>query len=106
MKNCKCHHEAQHNHLVDHCKSGCRCFDKEESPRVHVSIDCCVVVDLEAVPTLPLATSIIVEPADADDWELVELHADHMEEQILNQVSCYVLLPLLSKLMLTVLKCC
>lgn len=45
------------------------------------------MVDLEAVPTLPLATSIIVEPADADDWELVELHADHMEEQILNQVS-------------------
>jgi peroxin-1 len=44
------------------------------------------VVDLEAVPTLPLASAVTIEPADADDWELVELHAEHMEEQILNQV--------------------
>lgn len=44
------------------------------------------MVDLEAVPDLPVASSVTVEPADSDDWELVELHAHHMEEQILNQV--------------------
>jgi len=43
------------------------------------------VVDLEAVPEVPAAASVTVEPADSDDWELVELHAGHMEEQILNQ---------------------
>eukprot|EP00208_Stichococcus_sp_RCC1054_P007212 CAMPEP_0206141208 /NCGR_PEP_ID=MMETSP1473-20131121/12132_1 /ASSEMBLY_ACC=CAM_ASM_001109 /TAXON_ID=1461547 /ORGANISM="Stichococcus sp, Strain RCC1054" /LENGTH=672 /DNA_ID=CAMNT_0053535677 /DNA_START=68 /DNA_END=2082 /DNA_ORIENTATION=+ len=44
------------------------------------------VVDLEAVPDLPVASTVTVEPADSDDWELVELHAHHMEEQILNQM--------------------
>lgn len=27
-----------------------------------------------------------MEPASEDDWELVEIHAGHMEEQMLNQV--------------------
>ena len=34
-----------------------------------------------------MASSISVEPASEDDWELVEIHAGFMEEQMLNQVS-------------------
>jgi len=29
---------------------------------------------------------VAVEPASEDDWELVEIHANLMEEQLLNQV--------------------
>ena len=36
---------------------------------------------------VPTATQVEVEPASEDDWELVELHAGYMEEQMLNQVS-------------------
>lgn len=36
---------------------------------------------------VPAAVSVTVEPASSDDWEIVELHADYMEEQLLNQVS-------------------
>ena len=39
-----------------------------------------------------MASSISVEPASEDDWELVEIHAGYMEEQMLNQVSCILLL--------------
>ena len=35
---------------------------------------------------VPEAQKVSVEPADSSDWELVELHAEHMEEQLLNQV--------------------
>eukprot|EP00842_Homolaphlyctis_polyrhiza_P001976 jgi/Hompol1/277/HPOL_002470-RA len=35
---------------------------------------------------VPVATSISVEPASADDWEILELHAAYLEEQILNQL--------------------
>lgn len=35
---------------------------------------------------MPDATLLTVEPASEDDWELIEIHADHMEEQLLNQV--------------------
>lgn len=44
------------------------------------------LVALRALPEVPLATSVSVEPADADDWEQVELNAEYMEEQLLNQV--------------------
>ena len=44
------------------------------------------LVALCAMPEVPLATSVSVEPADADDWEQVELNAEYMEEQLLNQV--------------------
>lgn len=44
------------------------------------------VVDLEAVPDVAVAASVTVEPASSDDWEVIERQADHMEEQILNQV--------------------
>lgn len=32
-----------------------------------------------------MASRLAVEPASEDDWELVELNADYMEEQMLNQ---------------------
>lgn len=44
------------------------------------------LVGLRALPEVPLATSVSVEPANADDWEQVELNAEYMEEQLLNQV--------------------
>ncbi|BDA47966.1 probable peroxisome biogenesis factor 1 [Coccomyxa sp. Obi] len=44
------------------------------------------LVALRALPEVPLASSVSVEPADADDWEQVELNAEYMEEQLLNQV--------------------
>lgn len=41
---------------------------------------------IRAVPDVPPALSVIVEPNSPDDWELVEMNADYMEEQLLNQV--------------------
>ena len=38
---------------------------------------------------VPEAKALSVEPASEDDWELVEIHADYMEEQLLNQVRFY-----------------
>jgi SpoVK/Ycf46/Vps4 family AAA+-type ATPase len=34
---------------------------------------------------LPPAASVTLEPASADDWEVVELNSDFIEEQLLNQ---------------------
>lgn len=45
-----------------------------------------MTVSLRALPEVPLATDVSVEPANVDDWEQVELNADYMEEQLLNQV--------------------
>lgn len=38
------------------------------------------------MPHVPLATSVIVEPASVDDWEMVECNAQLLEEQLLTQV--------------------
>lgn len=38
------------------------------------------------VPKIPLATIINVVPFEEDDWEILELHAGYLEEQLLNQV--------------------
>eukprot|EP00884_Botryococcus_braunii_P019130 jgi/Botrbrau1/5900/Bobra.0366s0078.1 len=43
-------------------------------------------VAVRALPNVPAALSVTVEPSSPDDWELVEMNADHMEEQLLNQV--------------------
>ena len=43
-------------------------------------------VSLRAVPECPAAASVAVEPANSDDWEQVELNAEYMEDQLLNQV--------------------
>ena len=39
-----------------------------------------MLVTLRALPECPLASSVSVEPASADDWEQVELNAEYMEE--------------------------
>ena len=45
-------------------------------------------VDVVPAPSssLPVAESISVEPANADDWEVVELNAGYLEENALSQV--------------------
>lgn len=45
-------------------------------------------VDVVPAPSssLPVAESISVEPANADDWEVVELNAGYLEEHALSQV--------------------
>ena len=43
-------------------------------------------VRLRALPApLPAALAVELEPAGPDDWEILELHAGHVEEQLLNQ---------------------
>lgn len=44
---------------------------------------------VRALPDVPAALSVTVEPSSPDDWELVEMNADHMEEQLLNQVGSW-----------------
>jgi peroxin-1 len=43
-------------------------------------------VALRALPEAPQAVSVTVEPASEDDWEVVQLNAEYLEEQLLNQV--------------------
>ena len=44
------------------------------------------LVRVHALPKTPVASRVSVEPANVDDWEQVELNAEFMEEQLLNQV--------------------
>eukprot|EP01133_Synstelium_polycarpum_P015193 gene15193-17979_t len=44
-------------------------------------------VSVRASTKIAMATSVLVEPATSDDWEVLELHADYLEEQLLNQVN-------------------
>ena len=43
-------------------------------------------VDAQIRRDIESATRIDVEPVAHDDWEIIELHAEHLEEQLLNQV--------------------
>eukprot|EP00899_Mesostigma_viride_P012537 jgi/Mesvir1/21284/Mv21678-RA.2 len=43
-------------------------------------------VRLTACRDVPPAVSVSIEPASADDWEMLELNKDYVEEQLLNQV--------------------
>lgn len=43
-------------------------------------------VAVRPLPGLPQAVSVTVEPASEDDWEVVQLNAEYLEEQLLNQV--------------------
>lgn len=45
-----------------------------------------VVVEVRLRKDVAAATRISVEPVSEDDWEVVELNAEHLEEQLLNQV--------------------
>ncbi len=45
-----------------------------------VRVEAHIRIDVE------VASRIDVEPVAHDDWEIIELHAEHLEEQLLNQV--------------------
>lgn len=45
-------------------------------------------VDVQAVTDVPAAVSATVEPANMDDWEVVEANAEYLTDQMLNQASC------------------
>ncbi|KAF7970317.1 hypothetical protein HWV62_24390 [Athelia sp. TMB] len=44
------------------------------------------VVEIGLLHDLPLAKSVGTEPVSADDWEIIELHAGHVEDTLLGQV--------------------
>ncbi|KAI0262607.1 AAA-domain-containing protein [Gloeopeniophorella convolvens] len=44
------------------------------------------VVEVGMLYDLPTAKSVATEPLTADDWEILELHADHVESTLLSQV--------------------
>ena len=46
-----------------------------------------MLVRVHALQGTPIASRVSVEPANVDDWEQVELNAEFMEEQLLNQVN-------------------
>ncbi|EJD40467.1 AAA-domain-containing protein [Auricularia subglabra TFB-10046 SS5] len=44
------------------------------------------IVEIGLLHDLPVATQVATEPRTADDWEIMELHANYMEESLLSQV--------------------
>ncbi|KAJ7125012.1 P-loop containing nucleoside triphosphate hydrolase protein [Mycena epipterygia] len=44
------------------------------------------LVEIGLVYDLSLATSVATEPLTADDWEIIDLHASHVETTLLSQV--------------------
>ncbi|KAH8996318.1 AAA-domain-containing protein [Lactarius akahatsu] len=44
------------------------------------------VVEIGLLYDLPTAKSVATEPLTPDDWEILELHADHVESTLLSQV--------------------
>ena len=72
-------------HFAESVRPDCPLAVRNTSSGVRISGR--VQVDVRVVPDVPAAVSATVEPASSDDWELVELHANHMEQQLLNQAS-------------------
>lgn len=44
------------------------------------------VLELGLVHNLPIASSVSTEPVSSDDWEILELHAQYVEDNLLSQV--------------------
>ncbi|KAI0249217.1 P-loop containing nucleoside triphosphate hydrolase protein [Lactifluus subvellereus] len=44
------------------------------------------IVEVGLLHDLPTATSVATEPLTPDDWEILELHAEHVESTLLSQV--------------------
>ncbi|KAJ7287329.1 P-loop containing nucleoside triphosphate hydrolase protein [Mycena rebaudengoi] len=44
------------------------------------------LVEIGLVHDLPLATSVGTEPLTSDDWEIIDIHASHVESTLLSQV--------------------
>ncbi|KZV94281.1 AAA-domain-containing protein, partial [Exidia glandulosa HHB12029] len=45
-----------------------------------------VMVEIGLLHDLPVAKHVATEPCSADDWEIIELHANYIEESLLSQV--------------------
>lgn len=45
------------------------------------------MVQVKVVSNLPKATMVTIEPDTEDDWEVLELNAEHAEQAILKQVA-------------------
>lgn len=45
------------------------------------------IVTLAAVPDAPVAAQVMVQPHSVDDWEVVEIHANFIEEHLLAQIA-------------------
>ena len=54
--------------------SGCRCSHSLRATQVRADL------------SVPAAVTVTVEPANTDDWEVVEQNAEYLEDQILTQV--------------------
>ncbi|CAK5281813.1 unnamed protein product [Mycena citricolor] len=44
------------------------------------------IVEIGLVHDLSMATSVATEPLTSDDWEIIEIHASHVESTLLSQV--------------------
>ncbi|KAJ7209658.1 P-loop containing nucleoside triphosphate hydrolase protein, partial [Mycena pura] len=44
------------------------------------------IVEIGLIHDLPLATSVATEPLTPDDWEIIDIHASHVESNLLSQV--------------------
>ncbi|KAI9457841.1 P-loop containing nucleoside triphosphate hydrolase protein [Boletus coccyginus] len=44
------------------------------------------IVEIGLLYDLPFASSVATEPLTADDWEIIEIHASHVESTLLSQV--------------------
>ncbi|EGO02902.1 hypothetical protein SERLA73DRAFT_102940 [Serpula lacrymans var. lacrymans S7.3] len=44
------------------------------------------VVEIGLLHDLPLASTVATEPLTSDDWEIIEIHASHVESTLLSQV--------------------
>lgn len=60
---------------------------KNSNPQIETSLESCLVkITLLRSPPLPTATKIEVTPLTPDDWEILSLHAEEIEGNMLGQV--------------------
>jgi hypothetical protein len=71
------------------CLPLCSVFDSPCSlvPSLHPG--CTQAVDVMPVNNVPAARSATVEPANVDDWEVVEANAEYLTDNMLNQVDVH-----------------
>lgn len=70
------------------------CGSSSSSPAIQIAQEfaACIgllngtIVQVRAIPNVPKATLVTIEPVTEDDWEVVELNAQSAEAAILNQV--------------------
>lgn len=52
-----------------------------------VAPDTPLVVSVAVVPFAPVASRVEVDPATADDWDILQMHAHFVEDELLSQIS-------------------